>query len=107
MSVRPFALVLGVTLLAHAPLQCSHEPEPELRRYETPPEALYALAARFKAKGDVEGYRETLAFLVERYPNSRFAMRAKDELREAGAAGGVAPGGAVGADSRAGTQTPP
>jgi hypothetical protein len=72
--------VLGVTLLAHAPLQCSHDPEPDVRRYETPPEALYLLAQRFKDKGEAQGYRETLAFLVERYPNSRFAMLAKDEL---------------------------
>lgn len=72
-------------MLGHAPLQCSRDPEPDVRRYETPPEALYTLAQRFKEKGERQSYRETLAFLAERYPNSRFAMRAKDELaREAG-----------------------
>ena len=78
--MRALALVFGATLLAHAPLQCSHDPEPDVRRYETPPEALYTLAQRFKEKGERQSYRETLAFLSERYPNSRFAMRAKDEL---------------------------
>lgn len=75
------SLGLACALLASkAPLQCSREPPPETRRYETPPDALYDLATRFKKKGDQRAYRETLRYLVERYPNSRFAMRAKDEL---------------------------
>lgn len=74
------AFVLGSALVAQAPLQCSRAPDPDLRREETPPEALYDLATRFKAKGDQRAWHATLAFLVERYPSSRFAMRAKDEL---------------------------
>jgi hypothetical protein len=85
--VRVFSLALGATLVAQAPLQCSREPEPELRRYETPPEALYDLATRFKARGEQRAYRDTLSYLVERFPSSRFAVRAKDELApDAGAA---------------------
>ncbi|HVW28594.1 MAG TPA: hypothetical protein VHC69_24685 [Polyangiaceae bacterium] len=78
--MRPFALALGAALFAQAPLQCSRDPGPELGREETPPEALYGLATRFKAKGDVPAYRDTLSYLVERYPSSRFAVMAKDEL---------------------------
>ncbi len=78
MQLRP--LLACAALLAHAPLQCSREPGPELRRYETPPEALYDLATRFKAKGEERAWRDTLAYLVERYPSSRFALRARDEL---------------------------
>ena len=89
--MRPFALALGAALLAHAPLQCSRDPGPELRREETPPEALYDLATRFKAKGDVRAYRDTLSYLVERYPSSRFAMRAKDELAARGDGGAAGP----------------
>jgi TolA-binding protein len=63
-----------------APVQCASEPPPEERRYETPPEALYELAERFKKSGDTAARRETLEFLVERYPNSRFAKRAEAEL---------------------------
>jgi hypothetical protein len=85
--VRLFAFALGAALLAHAPLQCSREPEPELQREETPPEALYDLATRFKAKGDLRAYRETLSYLAERYPSSRFAVRAKTELSARGDGG--------------------
>jgi len=78
--VRGLLVLVGTALLAHAPLQCSREPEPDLRRYETPPDALYDLATRFKARGEQRAYRDTLSYLVERYPNSRFAIQAKDEL---------------------------
>jgi len=67
-------------LLSGAPLQCSRSPDPELETYETPPESLYALAERFRTHGEEQARRETLEYLVARYPNSRFALRAKDEL---------------------------
>ena len=85
--MRPYVLALGATLVSQAPLQCSHDPEPDVRTYETPPEALYDLATRFKAKGNQSAYRSTLEYLIERYPNSRFALRAKDELGSPGAPG--------------------
>jgi outer membrane protein assembly factor BamD (BamD/ComL family) len=85
--VRFSLLVVGAALFSHAPLQCSRDPEPDVRTYETPPEALYALATRFKAKGEQSAYRGTLEYLVERYPNSRFAVSAKEELGAPGAAG--------------------
>lgn len=72
------------TSVSSAPLQCSSEPEPELRRYETPGEALYDLAGELKAKGNVEGWRATLEYLLRRYPNSRFAVRAKQDLDASG-----------------------
>jgi TolA-binding protein len=71
---------MSAAVLAEAPLQCSREPDPELRKYETPPDALYDLAQRFKAKGDTSAWRDTLRYLVERYPSSRFAERAKQDL---------------------------
>ena len=91
-GVRFFVLFLGAALASQAPLQCSHDPEPDVRRYETPPEALYALATRFKEKGNASAYRGTLEYLVERYPNSRFAMRAKDELAAPAPAGSAVAG---------------
>lgn len=75
------ALFAGALFTFRAPLQCSGEPPPETRRYETPPDALYDLANRFKKEGNRHAYRETLEYLVERYPNSRFAVRARDELK--------------------------
>lgn len=78
-AVKTACIVLALGTFG-APLQCSGEPPPETRRYETPPDALYDLAIRFKQKGEMRAYHDTLAYLVERYPNSRFAMRAKGEL---------------------------
>ena len=78
MRIAAAVLILAC---AHAPLQCGrHGEDPELRRYETPPEALYDLAERFHARGDEEARRATLQFLVERYPNSRFARMAQEQL---------------------------
>jgi len=75
------AIALGSALL-HAPLQCASEPEPALRREETPGEALYGLAEQFKAKGEDKAWRQTLEYLVVRYPNSRFAEMARDDLEK-------------------------
>jgi len=72
-----------MALFGHAPLQCASEPDPELRRYETPGEALYGLAEQFKSKGDTAAWRATLEYLVARYPNSRFAAMARDDLEAA------------------------
>jgi len=76
------ALLLAALLFGNtfAPLQCQSEPNPDERRYETPGEALYELARRFKKAGDDKAWRETLEYLVERYPNSRHALMAKDDL---------------------------
>jgi outer membrane protein assembly factor BamD (BamD/ComL family) len=79
-------LFLAATLLsglAGAPLQCGSG-EAEEGRYETPPEALYDLAQRFEKDGDRAARDKTLKFLIERYPNSRFATRAKNDLDQAG-----------------------
>jgi outer membrane protein assembly factor BamD (BamD/ComL family) len=80
------APLLLIAAFGAAPLQCSHEEDPALRKYETPPDALYDLAQRFKEKGETAAYRETLGYLVERYPSSRFSERAKQELAAAPAA---------------------
>ena len=81
-GVRQFtaAQFVWLTLLGQAPLQCASDPDPELRRYETPGEALYGLAEQFKSKGDRAAWRATLEYLVARYPNSRFAAMARNDL---------------------------
>jgi outer membrane protein assembly factor BamD (BamD/ComL family) len=70
-----------------APMQCASEPDLETRHYEEPAEALYVLAEDFKKDGDSKAWRHTLEHLIERYPNSRFAERAKQELGAASAVG--------------------
>ncbi len=81
------ALGLGAGLLATAPLQCGHTPDAELREDETPGDALWQLAQRFEAAHDASGQKRTLQYLVERYPSSRWASPARDELAKLGGAG--------------------
>lgn len=82
--VAGFRAVLGsIALFAtatQAPFQCASEVDPERRIYEDPGEALYGLAGQFKAGGDQKAYVATLKFLVERYPSSRFAHMAREDL---------------------------
>jgi hypothetical protein len=83
LGVKVFAPIVLAALLGQAPMQCASDPGPEMRRYETPGEALYGLAGEFKAKGDADAWRVTLEYLVARYPNSRFAGMARDDLSKA------------------------
>jgi TolA-binding protein len=56
---------------------------------DSPPSALWELAERFGRAGNAEARRDTLRFLVERYPSSRYARRAERALGEDdGSAGG-------------------
>ena len=82
MKVVAFALLLA----ALAPMQCQSDPPPEQRRYEHPPEALYALAGRLHKEGETRAWRITLQTIIERYPNSREAVMAEDDLDRSDAA---------------------
>jgi hypothetical protein len=77
MTARVLALGLA---LAIAPFQCGHERDPSLRWDETPGDALWNLAGRFREQHDEAAARQTLEYLVERYPSSRWAQAARDEL---------------------------
>ena len=79
------AATLITAVSSHAPFQCSSEPDPRRRRIEDPSEVLFDLAERFKASGDRDGRIATLRFLVERYPSSRFAGMARQDLESLGA----------------------
>jgi hypothetical protein len=73
--------IVGFAVFASlAPLQCPSTPRPERAREETPAEALWQLSERFGQQGDPGAQRATLTFLVERYPASRFAERARAAL---------------------------
>jgi outer membrane protein assembly factor BamD (BamD/ComL family) len=65
-----------------APLQCGHTPEAELREDETPGDALWAMAQKFRDSHDVAAEKATLKYLVERYPASRWVSPARDELAQ-------------------------
>ena len=78
-----FGAGLALTLIGQAPLQCSRSPDPELRREDTAGDALWDLAQEFRAKGNEAAAKQTLRFLVERYPSNRHVPAAREELAEA------------------------
>lgn len=79
-------VALSLVALSHvvAPMQCASARPYEQRREEGPAESLWALAERFDAQHNREARDETLRFLVQHAPGSRFAARARIAL-EAGA----------------------
>ena len=73
-------VAVAALALSLAPIQCTHEPDPSLRREDPADEALWNLAKDFDARGDDAAARHTLEVLVARYPSSRFALGAKERL---------------------------
>lgn len=84
------ALLAALTL---APFQCAHDPDPNVRREDTAGDALWALAHEFRAHHDDAAARDTLRFLVEKYPSSRHTPAAKEELAGLGGAAPSSDGG--------------
>jgi len=72
-------LLLGALL---APFQCASDPDPDRRLEDTPSEALYDLAQHFGETGDEAARRTTLRRIIERYPGSSEAQRARVDLGE-------------------------
>jgi len=90
-AVKAAAFVFCLAALGYAPLQCASEPDETLRRNETPDEAVYGLAEKFREHGNEAAWRETLEYLIERYPNSRHAARARQDLGQGGPEAGQEP----------------
>ena len=67
-------------LLALAPVQCGSSPRDRPEFEDSPAEALWDLSERFDDAGDDEARTRTLEYLIERYPSSRFAERARVTL---------------------------
>ena len=74
------ALALVALLGSHAPLQCSHDPDPSVRTEDTAGDALWDLSKDFDARGDHAAAQHTLETLVTRYPSSRHTAAAKELL---------------------------
>jgi TolA-binding protein len=73
------AVALAVALAMAAPYQCASN-EPARPVEDTAPEALWILAERFKAEGNVSARETTLRQIIDAYPGSRYAQRARLEL---------------------------
>ncbi len=91
MVVRVLAAPLVAIALAIAPLQCPHDKDPAHCWDDAPGDGLWDLAQKFRANHDEAAARGTLEFLVERYPSSRYAPAARDELARGPDAGGPPP----------------
>lgn len=78
------ALSLVLSSVALAPFQCESEVDPKRATEESPAEALYRLAEQFKVDGDERAHVRTLKHLIERYPSSRFATMAEQDLAAIG-----------------------
>ncbi|MEM9072727.1 MAG: hypothetical protein AAGE52_29750 [Myxococcota bacterium] len=72
-------LLIGA-LLWIAPFQCASDPDPNRRLEDTPAEALWGLAERFRAAGNEDARRTALHEITERYPTSSEAERARAVL---------------------------
>jgi outer membrane protein assembly factor BamD (BamD/ComL family) len=69
--------------LGNAPMQCGHGSGSGSAREDEPGDALYALSQDFHAKGNDEAAKQTLRFLLEKYPSNRHAPAARAELEGA------------------------
>jgi hypothetical protein len=76
-----------VVALGAAPMQCPSDDREPLPTSPEAPEECYLLAQRLLEQGDSAGWRAALEYVVERFPDSRWAARARDDLEH-----GVAPG---------------
>ena len=65
--------------LGTAPMQCGHGSEGSAHE-DAPGDALYALSQDFHAKGNDDAAKQTLRFLVEKYPSNRHVPAARAEL---------------------------
>jgi outer membrane protein assembly factor BamD (BamD/ComL family) len=82
MASKVAALVF-LASLSRAPFQCAHDPSPDQRTEDDPAEALYLLAEQFNVKGDQKARTDTLEYLAQRYPTSRYAVRAREDMGKA------------------------
>ncbi|MBN1770180.1 MAG: hypothetical protein JXB32_02870 [Deltaproteobacteria bacterium] len=92
---RTACLLLAATLAAGAaPMQCPTTDREPLPTYPDAAEECYLLAGRLRERGDLEGWRAALEYVVERFPGTRWAARADDDLRHGPPTSGT--GGATG-----------
>ena len=73
------AALLASLIALSAPYQCASDDErPPVE--DSAPQALWLLAERFKAENNLAARETTLRQIVDAYPSSRYAQRARQEL---------------------------
>lgn len=73
------ALLFAACLLASAPYQCATDTS-DRPIEDTAPQALWILAERFAAENNQPARTTTLQQIIDQYPSSRYAQRARQEL---------------------------
>jgi hypothetical protein len=86
MSLRVLLGPFAAAVFAIAPLQCPHENDAAHCWDDAPGDGLWDLAQKFREAHDDAGARRTLQFLVDRYPSSRYAPAAREQLAGRGGA---------------------
>jgi outer membrane protein assembly factor BamD (BamD/ComL family) len=71
--------VLALCAALLAPYQCATSKD-QRPLEDTAPKALWILSERFQKEGDDKARKTTLQQIVEQYPGSRYASRARSEL---------------------------
>ncbi|MDB4990116.1 MAG: hypothetical protein JWN04_5294 [Myxococcaceae bacterium] len=71
--------LLALSLMLWAPYQCGTEPN-ERPQEDSAPKALWVLADKFESEGNSAARATTLNQLVEQYPSSHYAEKARIEL---------------------------
>ncbi len=74
-------VALAFALLGAAPVQCGRTEPIHYAHRDDPAETVYQLGVRLRSRGHEEAAHETWQFLIERYPSSRWAERARDDLQ--------------------------
>jgi len=81
--IRPTTTLAASALVAtlgNAPMQCGHGGSTGSVHEQEAGDALYALSQDFQKQGNDEASKQTLRFLVAKYPSNRHAPEARAEL---------------------------
>jgi len=80
-----------LTLLLGAPTQCPAHRDTRRERVEPPGEAIYGAAQHLADEGHTRAHVATLRYIIERYPGTRWAARARADLESLNLDPSVAP----------------
>lgn len=73
------AALLALSITLWAPYQCATEPD-ERPQEDSAPKALFMLSEKFEQEGNSSARETTLRQLIEQYPASRYAEKARAEM---------------------------
>ncbi|MEY4510262.1 MAG: hypothetical protein RLZZ450_2384 [Pseudomonadota bacterium] len=73
------ATLLALSITLWAPYQCGAEPDARPQE-DSAPKALFMLAEKFEQEGNSSARETTLRQLIDQYPASRYAERARADM---------------------------